>query len=174
MDLLSSISPLSGAYPLAHTTQDARRCALSLARTIDAKIDPRAAAGVPELDGYLCLPEADVAITATSAPRPNWSYECQHDARASGHDIVLMYFDRTRGVSVDILSPDASETLYRYLLWNLHGQSLWFIPSAGFMPFIRATKWGLTREVEPPFGSDADRAAGIITAATHRSFKESC
>lgn len=163
MTLLTSIHPISGAPLVASTTHRARTRALSLARAIDSQFDPCAASGVPGLNGYYVLPGARAAITATNSPRPFWFSECSQDACASSFDVVLLRFNPVQGVSLDILPPDGSGPLSRYLAWNLYDQGLWFIPTGSAAPFIRATSRGLIREAKPPFGSNAERDAGIIT-----------
>lgn len=169
MNVLSSVRPLSGASPLVHTTEVTRNCALALARAIDDQIDPPLGAGNSQQAGYVLLAQARAAITATRMPLPSWLPECAHHARLTGLDIVLLRNDRARGMSVDILPADSSEPMCGYRVWNGASQHLWFIPTAGFTPFVRATRWGLFQEVAPPFGSDADRDAGMIMAAPHCS-----
>lgn len=174
MTLLTSIRPLSGAPLLACTTPKVRSRALSLARAIDSQFDLAAGAGDPVLDGYCVLPAAHMAITATSLPYPAWNSECGHDAWISDFDIVVLRFDRVRGVTLDILPRDGSNQLCHYRVWSLDGQGLWFIPTACAAPFIRATSRGLIWEAEPPFGRNSERNAGIITTIACRSLEGNC
>ena len=144
------------------TTQRVRSRMMALALAIGAEIDPETRERAGTLAGTITMSFAQLLIAGTSCPRPWLFPEMIQLARETGLEVVLLRFDVTRGVSFDILLQDRRHILCGYAPWRSAGGDLWFVPTLGKGPYLRALPTGLAREREAPFIDREDREAGII------------
>lgn len=170
MNMMTLAPPVTEAPTLARTSQRVRDRVAELALAMGTRVDAEARQTHPLMRGCFVLSSAGVVLSGTACARPMWQSQCLSIAQDTGFDFGLLRFDPIEGVTLDWLPPDGADPLIGYHVWRTPAKGLWFIPSAGDGPFVRAGDWGIKREKTPPFTTAAQRSAGIITAINHPSF----
>jgi hypothetical protein len=171
MSYMSFERPLTGGPLLTPTTRRVTSRRDAVLSAIGASIYSEAARNNPFLTGCTVAPHARFVLAATSLDRPLLFPECDLVAQCTEFDVLLLRFDPDRGTNFDLLLQGNDRWLCRYLAWRKGYEDLWFIPTAGEGPFIRASGGGLERLCTAPFATAAERESGIILALDAPSFE---
>ena len=171
MTYMTSERPLVGEPLLTPTSQRVIALRNAAVRASGVYIDRDAAANNASLTNCAVAPYARLVMAATMLSRPLLFPECNQIAQFTGFDLALLRYHPDRGTSFDFLLQDQENWLCRHLAWREWGEPLWFIPTAGDGPYVRASGWGLTSHSTPPFSSVEEREAGIILALDYPSFE---
>lgn len=173
MNMMTSIRPHMDGPLMAHISRPVVDRLQSLLVSIDALIDVTAGQRYPFLAGCAVQPFARFIATGTSCQRPLLLPEARLIAQRTGFDTLLLRHDPERGTTFDFALEGGERALHRYVAWRRRGNDVWFIPTSGDGPFIRATDAGLLCGSTPPFLNLEEREAGIIRAIASSSFEGS-